>query len=82
METIVLGTAALGFGSLFLAFLAYFLPWIIALLRGTKSNVGIFFLNLIFGWTFIGWLVALVWAFVAERKNNQPQQIIVIKEAK
>ncbi|ADR32426.1 Imm immunity to superinfection membrane protein [Escherichia phage vB_EcoM_VR7] len=80
METIIAGTFVLGAGSLFLAALAYFLPWIIALLRGTRSNVGIFFINLLFGWTMIGWVIALIWALVAERKSNA--QVIIIKETK
>lgn len=80
METLVIGSfAAMGFGSLFLAFVAYMLPWIIALLRGTRS-AGIFFFNLLLGWTAIGWVVALIWAFVAARKSNQ--QVIIIKEVK
>lgn len=40
--------------------LGYFVPWMIAALRG-KSNVwGIFWLNLLLGWTAVGWVVALV----------------------
>lgn len=40
----------------------YMLPWAIAATRG-KSNTGaIGWLNLLLGWTFIGWVVALVMA--------------------
>lgn len=40
----------------------YMLPWMIAALRG-KSNVwGVFALNLLLGWTLIGWIIALVMA--------------------
>ena len=80
METLIAGTVVLGAGSFFLAVLAYFLPWIIALLRGTKSNCGIFFVNLLLGWTMVGWFIAFIWALVAERKSNA--QVIIIKEAK
>jgi hypothetical protein len=40
----------------------YFLPWIVAKSRGHGSSLGIFFLNLFLGWTFIGWVIALAWA--------------------
>ena len=48
-------------GILLLAFL-YFLPTIVAMSRGHRSYGGILVLNLFLGWTFIGWLIALVWA--------------------
>ncbi len=40
----------------------YFLPSVIALGRGTKARGLQFPVNLLFGWTAIGWLLALVWA--------------------
>ncbi len=40
----------------------YLLPWAIAATRG-KSNTGaIFWLNLLLGWTVVGWIIALVMA--------------------
>lgn len=80
MEALIAGTVVLGAGSFFLAALVYFLPWIIALLRGTKSNCGIFFVNLLLGWTIVGWFIAFIWALVAERKSNA--HVIIIKETK
>jgi hypothetical protein len=42
----------------------YFLPTIVG---HNKSNAAaIFLLNLFLGWTFIGWVVALVWASTTE----------------
>jgi hypothetical protein len=41
----------------------YFLPSIVALARSKRDLLSIFLLNLFLGWTFIGWIVALVWAF-------------------
>ena len=42
----------------------YFLP---SILGRTKRNfTAIFILNLLLGWTFIGWIVALVWALTAD----------------
>ncbi|NLC97911.1 MAG: superinfection immunity protein [Actinomycetales bacterium] len=38
----------------------YMLPWAIAATRG-KSNTGtIFWINLLLGWSIIGWIVALI----------------------
>ena len=45
-----------------LGFVFYFLPSIIALARSKRNILAIFLLNLFLGWTFIGWVVALVWA--------------------
>ncbi len=41
----------------------YFLPCFVALMRSHKNAAAIFVLNLLLGWTFIGWVIALVWAF-------------------
>lgn len=49
-------------------FVMYFLPSIIALLRGKRDTLAIFLLNLFLGWSVIGWVVALVWA----AKNDAP----------
>ena len=46
----------------------HFLPTIIAALRHSRSTVGIFLLNLLFGWTVIGWIIALIWAISSEPK--------------
>lgn len=40
----------------------YLLPTIVAIFSKHKNTVAVFFLNLLLGWTFIGWVVALVWA--------------------
>lgn len=37
----------------------YFLPFIVARLRGVIGCTHIFFGNLLFGWTVIGWVIAL-----------------------
>lgn len=44
---------------------AYFLPFIVALLTDSKHCVGIFITNLLTGWTTIGWIACLIWAFVS-----------------
>ena len=40
----------------------YFLPTIIAMAGHRRNTFAIFLLNLLLGWTFIGWVVALVWS--------------------
>lgn len=40
----------------------YFLPTIISERRGKVNRNAIFALNLLAGWTFVGWVIALVWA--------------------
>jgi Superinfection immunity protein len=40
----------------------YFLPFLVALARHNVSTGGILVVNLLFGWTGIGWVLALVWA--------------------
>lgn len=63
-----LGTAALvavifaGLAGLAL----YFLPTIIAVARQKRNALPIFVLNAFLGWTFIGWVAALVWCLTAE----------------
>jgi hypothetical protein len=44
----------------------YFLPTIIAILRKKQSAGGIFVLNLLLGWTVIGWVGALIWSLTAD----------------
>lgn len=44
----------------------YFLPSIIAFSNNRKNKVAIFVLNLFLGWTFFGWVGALVWAFMKD----------------
>lgn len=46
-------------------FIIYFLPSIIAAFRAKPHWFGIFILNLLLGWTIIGWIVALVWSLTS-----------------
>ncbi len=45
-----------------LIFGLYFLPFLIASLRQHKNILAIFLLNLALGWTFLGWIAALIWS--------------------
>ena len=46
-----------GFG-----FVLYFLPSIVAFARSKRDSASILVLNLLLGWTAIGWVIALIWA--------------------
>jgi hypothetical protein len=46
-----------------LSILAYLLPSVIATLRGHHNGMSIFVINLLLGWTFLGWVVSLAMAF-------------------
>lgn len=49
----------------------YFIP---SMVGRHKANAGaIFALNLFLGWTFIGWVVALVWALTVDTKTEAHQ---------
>lgn len=50
----------------------YFLPAIIALANKNPQVQAIYILNLLFGWTVIGWGIALVWAFIVptQKRNH------------
>jgi hypothetical protein len=52
-----------------IAMVIYFLPSIIAMVRKNTQTLAIFILNLILGWTGLGWVGALVWAFIKENKS-------------
>ena len=49
--------------------LFYFMPILAA--AGKKNTSGVIALNLLFGWTIIGWIVALVWAITLPEKDSK-----------
>ena len=40
----------------------YFIPTFIAIARRQRNTLSIFILNLLLGWSVIGWVISLVWA--------------------
>ena len=46
----------------FVLMVAYMLPAVIAHQRYHQQAMAIFILNFFLGWTFIGWIAALIWA--------------------
>lgn len=61
MEAFLIGVALLA---------GYLLPALIAGMREHRNTTSITMLNLFLGWTFIGWVVALVWAFTAQDESR------------
>lgn len=69
-------------------FISYFFPSIIAIFKGKSNTTAIIILNIFLGWTFVGWIVALVWAFTVDTKsqtvviNNNSEQPIKSNNSK
>ncbi|HEY6252272.1 MAG TPA: superinfection immunity protein [Candidatus Angelobacter sp.] len=58
--------------ALFLILYIYFLPTITAIKRNSPHKTAVVIVNIFFGVTLIGWLVALLLA------TKQPQQVVVV----
>jgi hypothetical protein len=58
----MIGGTAIMLGLLFV----YLVPTLIAAARGTQNRIAILNLNLLLGWTLIGWVIALVWSLSGE----------------
>ncbi len=50
--------------------LVYFLPSLVAWQAHKRNMAAIFVLNLLAGWTVVGWVIALVWSFTVDRRND------------
>jgi hypothetical protein len=64
------GLSFVSFLIIALGILAYFIPVTIAIARHRRQAAFIFLVNLFFGWSVIGWIVALLWAFRADLAPN------------
>jgi hypothetical protein len=62
--------------------LGYLLPWAIAATRGKSNSSAIGLLNFFLGWTFVGWVVALVMACGAhqQRANINMVQMVNVPQ--
>ena len=54
----------------FIFLLVYFMPSIIAYHNKRKNKSAILILNLFLGFTFIGWVIALVWSVMENKDGN------------
>lgn len=52
--------------------LVYFIPSFVAVARNHDKRFPIFALNLVLGWTVIGWIGALVWSLMRQVKELEP----------
>jgi Superinfection immunity protein len=60
-------------------FFVYFVPTFIALMRDKRSKGAIIALNILAGWTGIGWLIALIWSLTSDQP--QAQQVVYVQQA-
>lgn len=49
--------------ALIVLLIVYFLPSIIASAKDRRNSKAIFLTNLLLGWTLVGWIAAMAWAF-------------------
>lgn len=54
----------------------YFLPTIIACHYDAENKERIFFLNLVTGWTCLGWILALFWALLEQYDVDLIEKIV------
>jgi hypothetical protein len=59
----------LGILAIWVALCFYFFPSGIAYARRHKYTKTIFLLNLLFGWTGLGWIILLVWSFKGKKRH-------------
>ncbi len=60
----------------------YFIPFIIAIIRGIKNSMSVFFLNLFLGWTVIGFFVLIFYASLTNVKSNETVGQFINKKKK
>ncbi len=56
---------------LMLIAILYMLPTLIAYARDIPQRGTITVVNIIFGWTLIGWIIAFLWAMIAETTADE-----------
>ena len=66
----------LGWALICLLLYLYFLPALIAWYNNDKNTIWIFHLNLVTGWTYLGWLVALFWALLEQYDVDHIEKIV------
>jgi hypothetical protein len=71
-ESLKEGFIVLGVG--IAALMLYLLPLIIAGCRRHRNVGAVAVLNVLLGWTFLGWVIALVWACMATQHEPAPQR--------
>jgi len=72
------------FGILFFIILValYFIPFIIAIIRGINNSTSVFFLNLFLGWTVVGFFVLIFYASLTNIKSTETVGEFIKKKKK
>ena len=60
-----------------LLFMLYFVPTFVAFARKHPSKGAILALNLLLGWTVLGWIAAFIWSFT----NPSKPQVVIANQA-
>lgn len=55
---------------IFLLFFFYFIPTVVALIRSHNNSGSIFVINFFFGWTLLGWVIALAMAVSSNTRSQ------------
>lgn len=77
-DTIDPGNPLPGIAILMVLFAVYWLPSIFAYRRHHRDKGSILLVNLFFGWTLIGWIIALIWAASGNVEEEiSPHHVIV-----
>lgn len=61
--------------TLIICIFLYMLPTLIAFYNKEKNTAWIFVLNLLLGWSTIGWIAALIWAVVERNGDDLIQSL-------
>lgn len=61
----------IGFTLLAIFLVLYFLPSIVAFFRKANHRIVILVLNLLLGWSFIGWIAFLIWGIVDHSDRDE-----------
>ena len=70
----------LGVLLLLISVFLYFIPAIVAASKNKRNSGAIFGLNLLLGWTIVGWVVSLVWALTNDAEAPAvPQNAIAVQ---
>lgn len=75
-ETLTAGEGFMALIMLFIIIGVYLLPSIVAICRRAYYSAATIIINIFFGWTFLGWVIALILSFL-NVPNKTPQQIVI-----
>lgn len=75
-ETLTAGETFMALVVLFVIIGAYLLPSIVAICRRAYYSAATIIINIFFGWTFLGWVIALILSFL-NNPDKTPQQIVI-----